>query len=368
MNELEHLGSGANGLRALLHAEEANVRERQGRLSEGLECARVAVAEAERAGDTRALALSLEVFNSCLLRAGHTNEATHMGRVLELYEELGDEVQVAIALSNIAAVAFFTSRWDEAADYVARSAEASLAAGDLAGAAMSRLNLGELRVNQGRLDEAVALLAPARRELESFGYRVMAALAAMQLGRATVFLGDLDDGLAMIRGAADTFDAIGSHIESLEAHARLAEVLVFGGRFAEARTALEQARVLERDVGETPLSALVERIELTLAALTEQTTAVRSRLSGFLEHAERLGATYEAVVILSTLERLGIGDEDPDVTGFSRDAGSARRATSASSASPCFRRVDPAQCLTAQSMRLPQVSVIWVSVVPPTFT
>ena len=321
---LGNLGSDAAGLRALLLAEEASVRERQGRLAEGLECARVAVTEAEGAGDARALALSLEVLNSCLMRTGHTQEAQHMGRVLELYEELGDEVQVAIALGNIAAVAFFASEWDKAAEYVARSAEASVTAGDLAGAAMSRVNLGELRVNQGRLDEAVALLVPARRELESFGYRMMTAVAAMQLGRANAFRGDLDGGLAMVSAAADTFDEIGSHIESLEARARMAEVLVFGGRLSEAQAALAQAQALERDVGETPLSALVERIDLMLAAAKGEGSAVRARLPGFRERAHRLDALYEVLVIECALGRLGIeGEEGPDVTGLSDGAGDA---------------------------------------------
>ena len=314
---LEHLGSSAAGQRALLLAEEANVRERQGRLAEGLACARVAIDEAERAGDARALALSLEVCNSCLVRAGRPEDATNMDRVLGLYEELGDEVQVAIALSNIAAVAFFASQWDRAAEYVERSAEASMTVGDVAGAAMSRVNLGELRVNQGRLDEAVAVLAPARRELESFGYRMMTAAASMQLGRACVFLGDLDAGLAMVRAAAETFEEIGSHIESLEARARLAEALVFGGRLAEAEAELSQARQLERHVGETPLSALVDRVELVLAAATGDPSVVRTRFPEFLRRAERLGATYEVLVVRSLVTRLGLdaGHQD-EVSGL----------------------------------------------------
>ncbi len=319
--ELADVGIRAAGLRALLLAEEADVRERQGRFREAYECARVAVAEAEGAGDARALALSLDVLNACLIRTGHPDEANHMDRVLALYEELDDEVQVAIALSNIAAVAFFASDWGKAADYVVRSAEASTAAGDIGSAAMSRYNLGEMRVNQGRLEEAVALIAPARRELESFGYRMLTAAAEMQLGRATVFLGDLDGGLALVRAAADTFDEIGTHSESLEARARLAEVLVFGGRFSEARTALAQARALERDVGETPLSALVERVELTLAASTGDTSTVEAGLDGFLKRAEGVHATYEILVVRSLVERLSLRPADPVTAGLSRDLG-----------------------------------------------
>ena len=80
--ELADAGIRAAGLRALLLAEEADVRERQGRFREAYECARVAVAEAEDAGDARALALSLDVLNACLIRTGHPDEANHMDRVL----------------------------------------------------------------------------------------------------------------------------------------------------------------------------------------------------------------------------------------------------------------------------------------------
>ena len=235
-------------------------------------------------------------------------------------------MQVAIALSNIAAVAFFASQWDRAAEYVERSADASMTVGDVAGAAMSRVNLGELRVNQGRLDEAVAVLAPARRELESFGYRMMTAAASMQLGRAYVFLGDLDAGLAMVRAAAETFDEIGSQIESLEARARLAEVLVFEGRLAEAEGELSQARQLERHVGETPLSALVDRVELVLAAATGDPSAVRTRFPEFLRRAERLGATYEVLVVRFLVMRLGLdAGRQAEVSGFGAEPDEVRR-------------------------------------------
>jgi class 3 adenylate cyclase/tetratricopeptide (TPR) repeat protein len=303
----------AAGMRALLLAEEADVRERQGRLREGLECAHLAVREAEQAGDKRALALALDVLNILLLRTRGPDEAIHMGRVLELYEELGDEVHVAAALNNLAAVAFFGSQWDEAAELVARCAEASMKAGDLAKAALAHVNLGELRINQGRLDEALALLGPARRTLVSYGYRVMTALAEMQLGRATAFTVDIEGGLTMERSAVATYDEIGSHLESLESRARLAEVLVFAGRFSEARLVLAEARELRRGIEETPLNALVDRVELTLAALSGDMPTVTAAIDGFLKQSESFDATYDALVVLALAERAGDTERGEEV-------------------------------------------------------
>ena len=191
----------AAGLRALLIAEEASVRDLQGRLAEGLECANQAVREAKRAGDKRALARALDLQNTLLVRTGRQADAIHMGRALELYEELGDGVQVAHALTNLGNTAFFGLRWNEAADFWARAAEASTAVGNLAGTALAHVNGGDLRVNQGRLEEALALLGPARRTLESFGYRAATAWTEMCLGRATAFHGDLEGGMPGAFGA-----------------------------------------------------------------------------------------------------------------------------------------------------------------------
>jgi class 3 adenylate cyclase/tetratricopeptide (TPR) repeat protein len=322
--ELDALGDRAAGLRALLLAEESDARLRQGRLTETMECAAQAAKEAERASEKGALALALHARSVCLVRMGRAEEARDMGRVLDLYEELGDDVKVAGTLGNIATVAFFASQWDEAAHYVGLSIEASTKLGDLAGAALAQGNLGELRTNQGRLDEAVAILAPARRTLESFGYPVMSAGTAMQLGRAKAFLGDLEGGLDMMHAALTTFDEIGSHFESLEARARLAEVLTFGGRFPEARDELAKAHALEREVGETPFTAVIERVRLAVAASSGDGRAVVSALDEFLDLAQRVGATYEQLVVLVLLERLGDRTHSEDAARLTKDLGVVR--------------------------------------------
>ena len=74
------LGSEAAGLRALLLAEEADVRERQGRLTDGLECAR-------RGRRTRPSwpasgapwPSRCEVLNTCLIGRATPTRRTHMG-------------------------------------------------------------------------------------------------------------------------------------------------------------------------------------------------------------------------------------------------------------------------------------------------
>jgi hypothetical protein len=147
--------------------------------------------------------------------------------------------------------------------------------------------------------------------LESYGYRAATAWTEMCLGRATAFHGDLEGGIGLVRSALASFNDIGSHLESLEAVARLAEVLVFGRRLSEAQEALAFAHELEGNLGENPLAPLVERVELTLAAFSGATTTFFDNLNGFLDRAESMGETYEALVVLALAERLGdTGDAD----------------------------------------------------------
>jgi tetratricopeptide (TPR) repeat protein len=313
-------------IRANLLAHEADVRLRQGRLTEALRCSQQAVEEAERVANRRALALGLYVLDGCLMRTGRTEEATHMERVLELYEELGDHVFTAITLNNLGGSAFFASRWDEAADYFSRASQASTAAGDLASAAIADLNLGEILVNQGHLQEAASLLVAARRTLESFDYRVAAAAAAMQLARTQAFQGDLDAAVATERSAIAVLDEAGAIIESAQARAHLAEIQIFGGQRGEAQEALADARELERSVGETPITALIDRVELTLAARSGDREFVERRIHDVVRRARRLGALYDMLVVLALAEELGLGEGDTDAAAIRRDLGVVRLA------------------------------------------
>jgi class 3 adenylate cyclase/predicted ATPase len=311
----------AAGLHALLLAEEADVRQRQGRTAEAIACGRQAVREAELADDKRALARALQTLGIGLGKAGRTEEVDFMDRVLELYRELGDEVSVTVALNTIATIAFFASQWEKAAHYVSLCADASAKSGDLANAAMAHGNLGELRANQGRLDEAAALLAPARRTLESFGYVGLTASVAAHLGRTRAFLGDIDGGLAALEDAAGTLEEIGSGYESLDARARVAEVLVYAQRLPEARAALQRARELEREVGGTPLTPLIDRIELTLECASGERIIGATELDRFLERSRGFDAVYEELVVLSLIERSGDLSHHAEIARLTRDLG-----------------------------------------------
>jgi tetratricopeptide (TPR) repeat protein len=297
------------------------VRNLQGRLPQAITQCLAAISEAERVGERPALALALGILDISYMQLGRLTEATHMTRALELYEELGDGVNVAATLACLGAMSYYATTWGKAVDFYARSAEAASAAGDLAHAAIAHANLAEIRVNQGRLAEAADLLVPVQRTLESFGFREMAAWALMQLGRARAFLGDVDGGAAMIRSAVATFDDIESLTASVESRAILGEVLTFGGELSAAAVAVEQARALEGTLGETPLAALLDRVEVTLGVASGDREATIARLDRSLERARSMAASYDLLVLLALADRLGAGDGAEEAARLRRDLG-----------------------------------------------
>jgi tetratricopeptide (TPR) repeat protein len=284
-----------------------------------MECAQRAAKQAELAGEKKALAQSLLNLGSCRILTGDLSAADDLERALQLHQELGDDISVGKTQNALSAWAYYAYRWDEAARYVALAAETLSKAGNLGFAAMCQCNVGEIRANQGRLDEAVALFVPARRTLESFGYRLIFGHTSLQLGRALAFLGDVEGGLLMMRTAIADFDESGSDFDLLEARARLAEVLVFAERFADARTELAAIRDLERTLGETPLTPLIERVELLLDATAGDRVVPTAEFDAYLERAHNLGAIYEETVVIAFIERLGDRRHHEELVRFMHD-------------------------------------------------
>ncbi|HLX89070.1 MAG TPA: AAA family ATPase, partial [Acidimicrobiales bacterium] len=311
----------AGGLHAVLLAREADVRRRQGRLAEADRTSRQAISEAESAGDIGALAIAHSVLGGLLAMAGHEEAGAHFRRSLELYEEIGDLVHVAMTLNNLGFASCYRTAWVEAGAEFADAISASIRVGDLATAAISRMNLGEIRLNQGRVTEAAELLGEARRTFVAFADDLFAAYAAMHLGRALYLAGEREKGEALLRSAVTTFDDIHARVQSMEARARLAEILMLDGRLTEASDALDQARTMERQLEEMQLAVLLDRLELTLMAASGDLATVGSRLEAVLEHAQRLGATHDAYVVAELARRSGLTPAGVDVDELGRELG-----------------------------------------------
>jgi tetratricopeptide (TPR) repeat protein len=319
-------GVDSERVRAQLLARLADLRCRQGHLAEAAHLCGEVMVEAERLGEQRALALAMTVLDSCLLNMGRSDEAVHMARALELYEELGDQHYIAVMLGNLGGVAFFESNWNEAAEYFARASDAARLAGDLSTAAIADANLGELRVNQGRLEEAEALLVPAVRTLESFEYRSAGASAMLHLGRALVFGGDLENGQTVIdRATAILLEArwLGG---ALEARFRQAEIAAFAGRFDDARAALAAGCELERTLGESQFAPLADRIDATIALAEGDRGTTRELLADAIPRARSARALYDVLLMLTLADLLDSEEHTDERDELTRRLGIAELA------------------------------------------
>jgi tetratricopeptide (TPR) repeat protein len=308
----------AERVRAQLLAREAGVRWTQGRLREAVELCRAAIAEAQRIDESRTLAFAMDVLDVCLTQSGRADEATHGMRVVELYEQLGDQLRMAGALGNLGAVCYLRSKWTEAAEHYTRAAAAAARAGDDGTAATQQANLGELRLNQGRVDEAEGLLVPAVRTLAANEDVFMHAFALLQLGRARSLIGDVDDGLAMMHDAARTFT--GTRVGEIEALAAIAEVALVAGRDDEAAQAVARARGLVQR-GETPFVVKLGRIDASRAFTSGDPAGARARAEDVIPRARAIGAAYDLLVLLTIC---GSPEQERERAELTRELGVVR--------------------------------------------
>src|SRR5262249_49208417 len=106
--------SEARAVRAALFAAYGSARYRQGRLADGVACARRAIAEAEVADDRPSLAHALRLIELCLEELQDPERLEFRGRSLPIYEELDDQVGLADELSNLGFFALGEGRLEEA--------------------------------------------------------------------------------------------------------------------------------------------------------------------------------------------------------------------------------------------------------------
>ncbi len=89
------------------------VRNRQGRWADAVAACRMAIEEAEAAGELRALAHACYGLDWALW-SSDVRKATYSARALEIYEQLGDPEREAAVLNNMGMFAYYDGRWDDA--------------------------------------------------------------------------------------------------------------------------------------------------------------------------------------------------------------------------------------------------------------
>jgi tetratricopeptide (TPR) repeat protein len=308
----------ATALRARLWSALAGVRVRQGRYVEAEQSCEQAIAEAELAGEDRALAHACWVLDGALVRMGRPGEATHSERAIEIYKRLGDTENLARVLSNLGAFAQAAGRWDGALELYEQAIEQANRAGDVISAAYGDCNIGETLSDQGRFEEAEPRLRRALQVWDGSGDEQGSAYARALLGRLAVRMGHGEQGRARLQGALADLIGLRCEFDAGSARLFLAEAAVAVG---EPDEALRIAAEVGGGAEQSPLPARIRG--LALAARGEPDRA-REALEESLACANASGSDFDAAAALDGLAALATDPQAAAALRGDRDAVLAR--------------------------------------------
>jgi ATP/maltotriose-dependent transcriptional regulator MalT/DNA-binding SARP family transcriptional activator len=194
--------------RAQLFAWSAAVERRLGRLDETSRLAEQALAEAERSGDDRALALAL---TAAALAADGTvrDPLAYLARALAAAERCGDVFQRARIHNNRGSILLESGEYESAIDELGAALRLAALGGFTTLAALATMNRGLCHFCLGRLDDAAADYDAAARLYRRTGSREL-AYAVVGLGDVHRERGDLarargayEEGLALAEESGD---------------------------------------------------------------------------------------------------------------------------------------------------------------------
>ena len=327
----------ARRVKARLLAFRAAVLGEQLRARETLRVAKQAVIEAERAGEREALAHAYTHLDEAYQALGMRDQADHELMALEIFEELGDLSNIALAAANLGVQASADGRWDDAIAYYARAQEVSRRAGNDFHAAAAAANLGEVLINRGRLDEAEELLTEARRVLRAQKLVLFSLFAEGQLGRLAMERGDHDAAIAQLSKVIDEALEAGQSYVAVDISVHLADAHLRARDPEAALKVVERGQELAGEdivLYEVPFDRLRATALILLGDFDEAARLVDRALVSARE--QRL--VYEEGLLLSI--RASLGGEDADA-----DAEQAERLLGDLGASDPYRSLIPSPTL-----------------------
>ena len=311
-------GEAAAAVRAELCSWYGRTRIFQQRPEDAIEWANRAIAEAQASGGEAeaARARGYFVLDLADMRLSRESKEPYAEQALEIYERIGYLSGVSAILSQLAARAYLSGRWDECLRLEQRSRDVDEKIGDSWSAAISDLNIGGILADQGKPEEAEPFAQAALRAstLPGADAGTTAAEAMRLLGYVFAQQGRFDEAMPLLEEARDVFRDAGEHSDELEAELRIAQCQLLQG---DAEAALERASgaAAEVDRSRNPtLVAALQRVrglafmesgELEEAgkALEESLSAARSgELDASVKSADyELGLTYDAFDHLAEL-------------------------------------------------------------------
>jgi len=304
----------ASSQRAELMVAYARFLQEQGRHDRAIQWCKKSIAEAARSGNKKALADAHRFLDWAHFDLGQRGDATSSREALRLYEEIGDLAGQDAVLNNMGIVAFWQNDWDEAVRLWRRAEEIADKIGNPVDAAYTMCNIAETLAEQGHLDEAETNLREAMRLWQGAGYRGGAAYAKIHLGRVAARSGRFDEAMRLLDEARKESRDVGSDVEVLEAEVRIAECHVLRAEPEAALESVRSASELARSIGgiavQTPT---LERMRGYASMQLGDLEGARLAFDESLRAARARGAQYEiALTIRGVIELAKVTGEPVD--------------------------------------------------------
>jgi tetratricopeptide (TPR) repeat protein len=279
--------------RALVLADMAGARYRQGRLHDALDLGIKAAIDAQAADDAGVLG------RATFLLELVTSELGFVGKSVELFRAAGDLNGEADAHNNRGIAAYYRGDWSVALDEYEASRELFARTGDVVGAATALNNIGEILSDQGRLAEAAESYAGAEEGFRKAAYPIGIAVTTSNRARVEARAGNHDQALELYADALAAFEAVAAGAYVVEQLWRRLECLLLAGRTAAARGL--EAELVSRLAAATPdahTSTTVFRLRGWLALLEGDLDGADAHVTASLQAADKAGAAYERALSL----------------------------------------------------------------------
>jgi tetratricopeptide (TPR) repeat protein len=272
----------------------ASTRYRSGRLHPARGDAEAALAEARKRNDVGGQAHALNLLHLIYTALRLPQPEPFAEQAIVLFEQVGDQTELANVLNNMGMACHVNGDWDAAADYYEQSARAQEAAGQVLNSAAVANNRAEILLDQGRLDAAEHLLTDAITTFEAAGHW-FAVAALMNLATAVARRGRTAEAYALVDDAIEKAQRLSMNVYVVEGQVRRAEIALLAGDDLTARACLAEAGAEGRS------SLRARRLQALLLARAGEVSAARGALAELSADAGATGEPFEQLLALRAL-------------------------------------------------------------------
>ena len=228
---------------------------------------------------------------------------------VRLWEELGDDGNVATALVTLARQQWVTDQPVAARESAERALRLVEAEGDTERHAVARLNLGAVLVLTDREDEGLPVLAAALEVADRAGALEPAALCHNYIGSGRLQLGDLSGAADLLR-SVQLARNVDHHEYVMRGYRNLIEGLWRLGRYDEAIAYMDEADAYGRDLDFPGIAYCFEARRCRLLAMQGSWPEAETRLRALLAGRPDPGTLARETVPI--LARLLVRRGDPE--------------------------------------------------------